>query len=192
MRLPILSAAFAALCLALPVAAQVQGGSSTGTRAETRVMVYTPDFSSFAMASLTHGQPEWKAEYDGMLDKLKGKMNRLGKDWFTTLINSGPFEIGGTKLPAGNWVVGLQCDKDGKFALGFMDATKAMQSGTNPFMPWTPEHTAPLTLNKDAAKDVVSKMTMTFDAKKEDAGKGSFTLAWGKHTLTAPVQLHAK
>jgi hypothetical protein len=192
MRIPFLTAAFAALCLALPTTAQkIQGADGGAMRAETRLMVFTQDFSVFAMASITHGQPEWKAEYDGMLDKLKGKTNRLGKDWFTTLITSSEFEIGGVKLAPGSYVVGLHCDKEGKFALAFMDSTKAMKDGVNPFMEWKPEVVASLTLNKDAAAEAVAKMTMTLKAEKDGAGKGTFTLAWGKHTLTAPCQLHA-
>jgi hypothetical protein len=192
MRIPFLTAALAALCLALPTTAQKLEGHDDGAmRAETRLMVFTPDFSVFAMASLTHGQPDWKPEYDGMMDKLKGKTNRLGKDWFTTLITSSEFEIGGTKLAPGSYVVGLHCDKEGKFALAFMDSTKAMKDGVNPFMEWKPEMVASLTLNKDVAAEAVAKMTMTFKADKDGAGKGTFTLAWGKHTLTTPCQLHA-
>ncbi len=127
-----------------------------------------------------------------MMDKLKGKMNRLGKDWFTTLITSSELEIGGAKIAAGSYVVGLHCDKDGKFALAFMDSSKAMKDGINPFGgDWKPEIVAPLTLNKGVAKDSVSKMTMTFTSEENGGGKATFTLAWGKHTLTAPAQLHA-
>ncbi len=191
MRFPLLTAALAALTFQVPTTAQqAQGMAMTGTRAETRIIAATPDFSSFAMASLTHGQPEWKASYDGMLDSLKGKTNRLGKDWFTTLITSSELEIGGAKIAPGSYVVGLHCDEDGKFSLALMDSTKAMKDGLNPAADFTPEIRAPLTLNKDAAKDVVGKMTMKFDAKPADGGKGTLTLAWGKHTLTAPVQLH--
>jgi hypothetical protein len=193
MRFPILTAALAALCVSVPTLAQdVQGMAMNSMRAETRIMAATPDFKSFAMASLTHGQPEWKAEYDGMIDKVKGKTNRLGKDWFTTLITSSDLEIGGAKIPPGSYVVGLHCDKDGKFSLALMDSTKAMKDGVNPGADFKPEITAPLTLNKDAAQEPVAKMTMKFDAKATDGGKGTFTLAWGKHTLTAPVQLHLK
>lgn len=193
MRIPFFTAALAALCLALPTTAQkLNGASVTGTRAETRIMVYNEDFSVFAMASLTHGQPVWQDSYDGMLDKLKGKINRLGKDWFTTLIVSSEFEIGGTKIAPGSYVVGLHCDKDGKFALALMCSTKAMKDGISPFGgEWKPEFVAPLTLNKGVAKESVSKMAMTFDAEQDGGGKGTFTLAWGKHTLTAPVMLHA-
>lgn len=192
MRFQLLTAAFAALSLALPGTAQkFSGMGASSTRGETRIMIATQDFSSFAMASVTYGQPEWQAKYDGMIDSLKGKMNRLGKDWFTTLITSSELEIGGTKIPPGSYICGLHVDKDGKFGLALMDSSKAMKDGVNPFTDWKPEIRAPLTLNKDVAKDVVKEMTMTFEAKAEDAGKGTFTIAWGKHTLTAPVQLNA-
>ena len=191
MRFPILSAAFAALCFALPATAQkMTSASQTGTRAETRLAVMAEDFSKFAIASLTHGQPEWKASYDTMLDKLKGKLNRLGKDWFTTLVNSGPIEIGGSKIPAGYYIVGLHCDEKGQFSLAFMDAGQATKQGVTPFDQWKPEFTAPLTLNKGVAKEDVKLMTMTFTHDETKPGAGTFTLAWGKHTLTAPVMLH--
>lgn len=193
MRIPFFTAALAALCLALPTTAQKLTGASGGAmRNETRIMIFTEDFSTFAMASLTHGQPVWQDSYDGMMDKLKGKMNRLGKDWFTTLITSSELEIGGTKIAPGSYVVGLHCDNDGKFALAMMCSTKAMKDGLAPWSAdWKPEFVAPLTLNKGVAKDSVKLMTMTIDAEKDGAGKGTFTLAWGKHTLTAPVMLHA-
>jgi hypothetical protein len=199
MRFPLL-AALAAACLAFPVVAQTESHAMSSTRNETRMLMFTrPDFSGFAMASLTHGQPAWKPEYDGNLEKLevdgksvKGAVLRLGKDWWTTLITSSEFEIGGAKIAPGSYVVGLQCDKDGKFALALMDSTKAMKEGVTPFTPnWKPEILAPLTLNKGAAKEPVEKMTMTFTGDQSAVGKGTFTLAWGKHTLTAPVQLHA-
>jgi len=192
MHVRFLTAAIAAISFSLPVAAQKLGGmAASSTRGETRLMAATEDFSVFTMASLTYGQPEWKASYDAQLDKLKGKVNRLGKDWFTTLITMSDLEIGGAKIPAGSYIVGLHCDQDGKFALALLDSTKAMKNKIYPGMDFKPEFVCPLTLNKDAAKDVVSKMTMTFDAKQEDGGKGTFTLAWGKHTLTAPAQIHA-
>lgn len=189
---PLFPAAFAVLCLALPTTAQkLSGASVTGQRAETRIMAFTEDFSVFALASLTHGQPEWKADYDGMLDKLKGKNNRLGKDWFTTLINSSELEIGGVKIAPGSYIVGLHCDQDGRFALALLDSTRAMKTGVNPFDDWKPELLAPMKLDKDVATEVVGKLTITFSAEQGDGGKGTLTVAWGKHTLTAPCQLHA-
>lgn len=192
MHLRTVAAAFATLCFSLPLAAQqLNGMSAASTRGETRVMVATDDFSTFSMASLTYGQPEWKDSYDTMLDRIKGRMNRLGKDGFTTLITFSELELGGAKIAPGSYIVALHCDKDGNFALALLDSTKAMKEKVFPGADFKPDVLAPLTLSKNAVKENVAKMTMTFDAKKGDGGKGTFTIAWGKHTLTAACQLHA-
>jgi len=192
MRFPFVTAAVAALFLSVSATAQkvqVFGGNSM--RACSTLVLFGEGV--MAGITVTHGQPEWKAEYDGMLDKLKGKLNRLGKDMWTTLANSVAIEIGGVKVPAGSWVVGLACDNEGKFSLALMDATKAMQTGTMPFGPqkWTPEVSCPLTLNKDVAKEAVAKMAMELKADEKEPTKGTFTLAWGKHTLTGALVVHA-
>jgi hypothetical protein len=191
MRFPFVSAALAALCFALPATAQkvqVFGGNST--RACSSLVLFGDNV--MAGLTITHGQPEWQPEYDGMLDKLKGKLNRLGKDLWTTFMSSVPCEIGGVKVPAGSYVVALHCDDKGQFALAMMDASKAMKDGAMPFGPqkWTPDVVCPLTLNKDVAKEAVSKMEMTLKADEAEPTKGAFTLAWGKHTLTAPIAIH--
>lgn len=201
MRFPFLTAALAALCCTIPATAQkLESHAASSMRNETRILVFnSPDFSNFAMASLTHGQPMWKAEYEAGVEKLevngksvKGKTLRLGKDWWTTLITSSELEMGGTKIAPGSYVVGLHVDNDGKFALALMDSTKAMKDGVLPFgMEWKPEITVPLTFNKGAAKAPVEKLTMTLAADQGGGGKGTFTLAWGTHTMTAPVMLHA-
>ena len=191
MRFPILSAAFAALCFALPTTAQdiqVFGGNSM--RACSSVVLFGDGV--MAGITVTHGQPEWKAEYDSMLDKLKGKTNRLGRDLWTTFMTSVPLEIGGAKLAAGSYVVGLHCDDKGQFALAFLDATKAMKDGTMPFGPqkWTPDAVCPMTLNKDVAKEAVAKMLIEVKADEKAPTTGTVSIAWGKHTLTAPMTIH--
>lgn len=191
MRIPILSTALAALCFSLPATAQkiqVFGGNSQ--RACSSLVLFGEGV--MAGITVTHGQPEWQAEYDGMLDRLKGKINRLGKDLWTTFLTSVPIEVGGVKVPAGSYVVGLHCDADGKFGLALLDATKAMQAGAMPFGPqkWTPDALCPLTLAKDVAAESVAKMTMELKAADGDPTKATFTLAWGKHTLTAPIVIH--
>jgi hypothetical protein len=209
MHTSILTTALAALCLTLPTFAQegsapaakpkeasaqkFRGMAFPGERASTTLAMFNDDFTVGYMASIQHGQPEWQDEYDGMMDKLKGKTNRLGKDFWTTLMTTTDLEFGGTKIAAGSYVAALSCSKEGEFSLSLLDSGKAMKAGTLPFGPqnWKADYNVPLTLHKDSADEVVEKMTMAISADKAVAGKGEFTLAWGKHTLTAPVQLHA-
>ena len=185
-----LVAAFAALCLSLPAAAQkVQVFGGAAERASSSLVMFGEN--TMAGITVTYGQPMWQPEYDSMLDKLKGKLNRLGKDMWTTFLTTVPVEIGGAKVEAGSYVVGLMCDKDGKFHLALLDATKSAKAGTLPFgdQTWTPDVLCPLTLNKDGAKESAKKMTMTLAADEKDPSNGTFTLAWGKHTLTGALQI---
>ena len=124
-----------------------------------------------------------------MLDKLKGRLNRLGKDMWTTLLTTVPLELGGAKVAAGSYVVGLMCDKDGKFHLALLDATKAAKAGTLPFgqQTWTPDVLCPLTLNKDGAKEAAEKMTMTLAADEKDPSRGTLVMRWGPFEATAAV-----
>ncbi len=191
MRLPILSAALAAICLALPATAQVQVFGGDTTRADSSLVLFGDDL--VAGINVTHGQPIWKAEYTDMLDKLKGKTHRLGKNLWTTFMTSVPLKIGGTKVKPGSYVVALKCDKAGNFSLAMINANKAMRKGLMPFTPntWKPDVVTPLKLNKNVAKESVSKMLMSLRSNKADPMTGSFTLAWGPHTLTADLKIIA-
>ena len=191
MRLPRFLSATApavllALSLAVPAAAQgVQVFGGPSMRASSSLILFGDDM--MAGLTVTHGQPEWRDEYTAMLDKLKGKINRLGKDMWTTLATSVPIEIGGAKIAPG-----LHCDQDGVFSLALIDSTKAMKGGLMPFGPqnWKPEVTAPLKLDKDVVDEAVGKMTISLTSSDDDPMQGTFTIAWGPHTLTAPLKIH--
>lgn len=193
MRIPFVTAAFAALVLSLPVSAQkVQVFGGNGERASTSQILFGEGV--MAGMAINYGQPVWKDSHEKMLDSLKGKLLRLGKDWWTTFTTSVDVEIGGTKVPAGAYLLGLSCDKDGNFSLAVLDASKALKGGAAPWpmddkgtMNWKPDFTAPLTLHKGEAKESVEKLTITLAANAADLSKGTFTIAWGKHTLTAPL-----
>ena len=193
MRFPFLTAVAAALCLALPTTAQdVKVFEGKGERATSSQVVFGNGV--VAGMAIAYGRPTWKDSHNAMLDSLKGKLLRLGSDWWTTFNTSVDVEIGGTKILAGAYVVGLMCDKDGKFSLALHDQTKAMKAGATPWpidenggMNWKPEILAPLTLHKDKAEESVAKMTMTLKANAEDLANGSFSIAWGKHVLDAKL-----
>ena len=185
----ILSVALTAVCCITPAPAQrvVNFGSKLAPRQSTNV-VFQVDGQGAGM-SIQYGQPEWKDEYDTMLDKLKGRLSRLGKDWWTTLSTSVDVEIGGTMVAAGNYVLGLQCDKDGKFSIVGMEATKALKSGAVPFGPqtWKPDFVVPMEFKKDANKTVVQLMEIELTSDAKDAVRGALKVRWGKHELIAPM-----
>ncbi|MCR9243590.1 MAG: DUF2911 domain-containing protein [bacterium] len=188
MRFPLLASALAALCLAATSTAQVQVFGGSTERHSTSQILFGQGIA--AGIAIEHGQPVWKDSYDGMLDQLKGKLLRLGANWWTTMTTSVPLEFGKTKVPAGSYLLGLHCDDAGTFSLTFLDANKGLKAGALPFpmqgkMNWKPDMTAKLEMHKDAAKEVQKKMKMMLKVDGKNLDNGLLTLAWGKHKLTA-------
>jgi hypothetical protein len=145
--------------------------------------------------SISYSQPTWQDSYNGMLDGLKGSnYSRLGKGWWTTFDTVGLVEIGGTKIEAGSYYLGLAVGKDGAFSLLLFDSRQTMKKGLLPGS--TPlyrgdasaEIKAPLTLAKDSLKEVVVKMEIEMTVDKQDPSSGKFSIRWGKHELSAPVK----
>lgn len=188
-----LRAAAAALCLSAVTLAQgLQVYHFDSPRRASNVVLFGPEVA--AGVTVVHGQPEWKKEYDSMLDALKGKTLRLGKDLWTTFMTSAEVELGGVAVAPGCYCVGLQCDKGGRFSLAMMDATATMKKGLMPFGPqtWKPALVVPLKFEKGVIKGVVQKMEIKLYGDEEDKTKGSFAVRWGTHSLSAPMQIRVK
>jgi len=192
MRFPrLLTAAFAALCCTLPTTAQKVFGGPDPDRKSSTVFVFDDDFHAHAGASISYSAPKWDDKYNAMLPTLKGKNARLGKNWWTSLDTIGTLDIGGTKIEAGNYFLGLHVDQDGNFFLLLLDAKKAMKNAVLPFPAeaMQADAKAPLTLAKDSLKESVEKMEIEISADKADPATGKFAIRWGKHELSAKIKL---
>jgi hypothetical protein len=172
---------------------QVRGGPDPDRKA-CNVFVFNDNREALAGASMSYSQPTWKDSYNGMLAELQGNYARLGKNWWTTFDTVGALEIGGTKLEAGSYYLGLFVDKDGAFSLLIFDSKQAMKAGLLPFTTalYTGEAKAdaraPLTFAKDSLQEVVVKMEIEIAADKKNPTTGKFSIRWGKHELSAPVK----
>ena len=197
MRFHVLAATLMALVFAPALQAQQVSGGPEPDRKASTVFVSTDSHETLAGVSIGYSQPTWQDSYDGMLDGLKGSnYTRLGKGWWTTFDTVGTLEIGGTKIEAGSYYLGLAVDKDGAFSLLIFDSKQAMKTGLLPFTSALyrgdakAEAKAPLTLAKDSLKEVVGKMEIEIAADKQDPATGRFSIRWGKHELSAPVRFH--
>ena len=176
-------------------AQQVVGGPDPDRKAST-VFVFTDSFEALAGVSIGYSQPKWQDSYNGMLEELKGNYTRLGKNWWTTLDTVGTLEIGGTKIEAGSYFLGLAVDEDDAFSLLVFDSKHAMKTGLLPFSTALyrgeakAEIKAPLTLAKHSLKEVVVQMEIEITADKKDPATGAFSIRWGEHELSAPVKFH--
>ncbi len=192
-----LSSVLLLAALAAPATAQkvrVFGGA--GERATSSQILFGDGIA--AGMAVTYGQPAWKDSYDSaeQFAMLKGKLLRLGKDWWTTFTTGADLEIGGKPLAAGSYLLALSCDADGKFALAVLDAAKGMKGGALPWpdrsgkMNWEPDLLIPLEHSKDAANRS-DKLTIALLANGEDLQNGKLQLHWGPHQLTAKLAVHA-
>ena len=195
MRFPFLLAATLAALTSVPaLQAQKVAGGPDPDRKASNVFVFTDDFETLAGASISYSQPAWQDSYEGMLDGIKGNYTRLGKNWWTTFDTVGALEIGGTKVEAGSYYLGLAVDKDGAFTLLVFDSKQAMKNGLLPFSTSLfrgevkAEIRAPLTFAKSSLKDTVVKMEIDLTADPKDPATGRFSIRWGKHELSAPVK----
>lgn len=151
-------------------------------------------FSAKGAVNINYTAPMWNDKYTAAIDsgKFNGSNQRLGKNWWTSFDTMVPLEIGGAKVMPGAYYLGLHIDEKGGVHLMVIDAKTALTSGWAPFMPqpWKAEVMAPLTLAKDSLKETQKTMLIQFTADEKDATKGTFSIQWGKHELSAPVKFH--
>lgn len=185
MKTLFLAFALSAACFAPEASAQLYNFPSA--RVASTVLMFGESGPAVA-ASISHGQPVWKGEYETQMDKLKGRKSRLGKDWWTTLSTASGMEIGGVKFKPGVYFLGLELDKKGKFHLLVIDSTTAMKKKMVPWSSdsWSNEVKVPLTFNKGALKKSEEKMKIALTGKEDMTG--SFAIHWGTHELTAKVK----
>jgi len=177
--------------------AQVQsmGGPDTGRQASWVIFAEMQNgFTPHGAVAIQYGQPLWQDSYDAVLasGKFNGTTQRLGKNWWTSLDTTIAIEIGGTKIAAGSYYLGIQVAKDGAIGLLVIDAKSSNEKGWLPFVSsqWKSDIVCKLDLKKDAHEDVQQKMLIAISADKADLSKGTFSIRWGKHDLTAAVAFH--
>jgi hypothetical protein len=196
-RLHLLAVSLAAVTFVLALPAQQVFGGPDPDRKSSTVFVSTESRGAFAAVSISYTPPDWRDSYNETLEKLpSADYMRLGKGWWTTFDTVGALEIGGTKIEAGSYYLGLAVGKDGAFSLLVFDSKRAMKTG---LLAHTSalyrgeikaDAVAPLTLAKDSLKDVVVKMAIEIAADEKHPATGRFSIRWGKHELSAPVKFH--
>src|SRR5262245_35504868 len=175
-------------------AQQAHGGPDPDRRAAT-VFVANDNSETLAAVSVSYSPPSWNDSYDGMLKALESSnYTRLGKGWWTTFDTVGLVEIGGTKIEAGSYYLGLAVGKDGAFSLLLFDSRQAMKNGLLPGNTAlyrgevAAAAKAPLQFAMDSLQEVVVKIEIEITADMKDPSTGRFSIRWGRHELSAPVK----
>ena len=165
-----------------------------GDRGLTRMLYWNEiKDSPIAGVSIDFGRPAWNRQLDDPLrfDALtKGRVWRLGNDYWTTLDSNAPLKIGGRDIPIGLWYLGLQRSADGSaWNLVFIDPVKARAGRLDPHdMSAAPiEFRAPLTVEPPAG--FAEKLTIVLAGEKANIRNGTLRISWGKVQLVAPIQI---
>ncbi len=192
MRLPRLAAILVTFALPALLAQQVAGSASTERRSVT-LCTFTADHDLLVAVSIGYSPAEWRPEYEGMVG-TRWNYSRLGKDWWTTFDSATPLDIGGTRIEAGSYYLGIGVGADGGLQLLLFESSKAMKAG---LLPWTtalyrgdakPQYAAPMTFAKDSLKEPAARLEIAITASEKDPAIGTLSLRWGRHELSAPVK----
>lgn len=191
-----------AVLLMLAVGAQAQQAKSTivaegGTpdeRASARVLYWNQKTDSSAgQFAIDYGRPVWKKEYEdpAKFDAMtKGKVWRLGSNYWTALDTSLPLKIGGRSVRVGEYYLGLRRSADGAhWSLAFVDPAKVRHARLDGFeiVKAPVEFEAPMSI--ETASTRVEKLTITLSYPKENPKNVTLRVAWGNLTLTVPIEV---
>jgi hypothetical protein len=192
---------FSVCLLALPTVAQQQAAPDIGgygggldERGSARVLYWNNKTDGpEGQLAIDYGRPGWKKEYedpakfDGM---TKGKVWRMGKDFWTTLDTSLPLNISGKAVPPGYYYLGLRRSADGgQWSLAFLDPVKVRAARLDGFVIDRAgvEFDAPVKVEKSA--EIADKLTITLAYAEETPTRVTLKLAWGNLAMTAPVEV---
>src|SRR5262249_48681640 len=144
-----------------------------GERGTTRILYWNQEKdAAVAEVTVDFGRPLWNKQLDDPVrfDSLtKGKVWRLGSDYWTLLDTNLPLRITGRNIPVGLWYLGLHRSDDGStWSLAFIDPVKARTSRLDPYaMNTVPiEFKVPMVVERSTG--VTEKLAITLTAEKEN------------------------
>jgi hypothetical protein len=121
----------------------------------------------------------------------KGKVWRMGSNFWSNLYTDVPVTIGGKSIAPGLYFVGLQRSADGaSWSLAFIDPAKVRKNRIDAFdiRKASVEFTAPMT-TESGPSETVEKLTITLSSSQSDIRTGTLKVAWGHLALSAPVHV---
>lgn len=172
----------------------VAEGGEPDDRASARVLYWNTKLDGSAgQFAIDYGRPVWKKDYedpakfDGM---TKGKVWRMGSNFWTALDTSLPLKIAGKDVRPGYYFLGLGRSADGaQWSLAFIDPAKVRAARMDGFevRKAKVEFEAPMTVDKTTSK--VDRLTIILSYPKETPTKVTLRVAWGNLALTAPIEV---
>jgi DUF2911 family protein len=170
----------------------VEGGEPD-ERASARLLYWDERVDASAgQVAIDYGRPGWKKEYEdpATFDKItKGKVWRMGANYWTALDTNLEVVIGGRRITPGLYYLGLYRSADGAtWALAYINPTLVRSRHIDAF----DIAKAPILFKTEmTAKKagMTPKLTIRFSHSPDDIRNATLEVAWGNMLLTTPVKV---
>jgi hypothetical protein len=173
----------------------VAEGGTPDDRASARVLYWNGQTNAAAgQLAIDYGRPVWKKEYNdpAKFDAMtRGKVWRMGSNYWTTLDTNLPLSIGGKKVPIGFYYLGLHRSEEGsEWSLVFIDPGKARKERLDAFqIERTPVEFEAVMPNVTKAETAAEKLTITLSYPKDNIKHVTLRVAWGNLVLSTPIDV---
>ncbi len=175
-----------------PVVALSEPG--LGERGTSRILYWNDQTSKpVASVAVDFGRPVWNkalddsARFDAM---TKGKVWRLGNDYWTILDTNLPLKIGDRNIAVGLWYLGLHRSDDGStWSLAFIDPVKARRNRNDGFVMDAVPVEFRVPMKPEQAAQAADKLTLALSADKNDMRNVTLRISWGKLQLMTPIRV---
>ena len=172
----------------------VAEGGTPDDWATARVLYWNTQTNAAAgQFAIDYGRPVWKKDYEdpAKFDAMtRGKIWRMGSNFWSILDTQLALSIGGKKIPRGFYYLGLHRSEEGsEWSLVFIDpagvrkqALDASQIEKAPV-----EFEASMSIAKAETK--TEKLTITLSYPKDDIKHVTMRVAWGNLALSAAIEV---
>jgi len=163
-------------------------------RLSTRVLYWNQEKdAAVGELAIDYGRPIWQKAYEDTtkFDAFtKGKVWRMGNNFWTTFDSNLPVKISGKDVPVGSWYVGLHRSEDGaSWSLAFIDPAKVRAAHTDAFEVNNAPVAFKIPVTIEPADQTTDKLTIVLTSKKENIKEVTLKINWGKLQLSAPIQV---
>jgi len=172
----------------------VAEGGQPDDRASARVLYWnTVKHGAAGQFAIDYGRPVWKSVYEdpAKFDQMtKGKVWRMGSNFWTTLDTCLPLKISGKAVPVGYYYLGLHRSQDGSmWSLAFIDPAKVRAAHIDAFNVDKAPVSFEVPMSMETATSKPEKLTLELSYPQDNIRKVTLHIAWGTLALTAPIEV---
>lgn len=163
-------------------------------RGSARVLYWdTRADTAFGQFAIDYGRPAWKKAYEdpATFDRMtKGKVWRLGSNWWTVLDTQLPLKIAGREVGPGSYFLGLERGGDGAtWSLVFIDPVKVRQARLDAFQIERAAVMFRIPTTVESPDSLAEKLTIVLSYPRENPRNVKMTISWGKLQVSAPIEV---